>query len=148
MIRFAIVLVLCAGAEGLAGSPLVFERLRISDVTYEAVGAADLNQDGRLDIVSGEYWFEGPTFERRHKITSVQRVDDYYASASHILDQASFEDRSSTDEQAVRDAEQHGAAGLKRIAAINGQLLHLNRLLDDLDEQNATDAPNLAALRL
>ncbi|HZY49083.1 MAG TPA: hypothetical protein VFE64_04830 [Devosia sp.] len=77
-----------------------------------------------------------------------QRVDDYYASASHILDQASFEDRSSTDEQAVRDAEQHGAAGLKRIAAINGQLLHLNRLLDDLDEQNATDAPNLAALRL
>ena len=76
------------------------------------------------------------------------RVDDYYASASHILDQASFEDRSSTDEQAVRDAEQHGAAGLKRIAAINGQLLHLTRLLDDLDEQNATDAPNLAALRL
>ena len=50
--------------------------------------------------------------------------------------------------QLIRDAEQHGAAGLKRIAAINGQLLHLNRLLDDLDEQNATDAPNLAALRL
>src|SRR5690242_2536717 len=77
-----------------------------------------------------------------------QRVDDYYASASHILDQASFEDRAASDEQAVRDAEQQGAAGLRRIATINGQLLHLNRLLDDLDEQNASAAPNLAALRL
>ena len=77
-----------------------------------------------------------------------QRVDDYYASASHILDQASFEDRPAGDEQAVRDAEQHGAAGLRRIATINGQLLHLNRLLDDLDEQSASDAPNLASLRL
>src|SRR4051812_13217979 len=48
-----------------------------------------------------------------------QRVDDYYASASHILDQASFEDRAASDEQAVRDAEQHGAAGLARIAAID-----------------------------
>ena len=76
-----------------------------------------------------------------------QRVDDYYASASHILDQASFEDRAPSDEQAVRDAEQHGAAGLARIAAINAQLLRLNRLLDDLDEQNAGAAPNLAALR-
>lgn len=76
-----------------------------------------------------------------------QRVDDYYASASHILDQASFEDRAVADEQAVRDAEQHGAAGLRRIAAIDAQLLRLNRLLDDLDEQNATATPNLATLR-
>jgi len=76
-----------------------------------------------------------------------QRVDDYYASAIHILDQASFDDRAASDEQAVRDAEEHGAAGLARIAAINAQLLRLNRLLDDLDEQNAGTAPNLAALR-
>lgn len=77
-----------------------------------------------------------------------QRVDDYYASASHILDQASFEEREAADEEAVREAERHGAAGLARIAAINAQLLRLNRLLDDLDEQNAGAAPDLAALRL
>lgn len=76
-----------------------------------------------------------------------QRVDDYYASASHILDQASFEDRSPNDEEAVRVAEQHGAAGLARIAAIDAQLVRLNRLLDDLDDQNGTPAPDLANLR-
>lgn len=77
-----------------------------------------------------------------------QRVDDYYASASHILDQASFEERATSDEAAVREAERHGAAGLARIAAINVQLGRLNRLLDDLDEQNATATPDLATLRL
>jgi hypothetical protein len=77
-----------------------------------------------------------------------QRVDDYYASASHILDQASFEDRAEGDEQAVREAERHGAAGLARIAAIDAQLVRLNRLLDDLDEQNTTATPDLATLRL
>jgi hypothetical protein len=77
-----------------------------------------------------------------------QRVDDYYASASHILDQASFEDRPASDEKAVRDAEQQGAAGLKRISAINAQLGQLNRLLDDLDGQTASATQKLAAPRL
>lgn len=77
-----------------------------------------------------------------------QRVEDYYASASHILDQSSFEERPAADEEAVRVAEQHGAAGLARIAAIEAQLVRLNRLLDDLDDQNATTAPDLATLRL
>lgn len=77
-----------------------------------------------------------------------QRVDDYYASASHILDQASFEERAASDEDAVREAERQGAAGLARIAAINVQLGRLNRLLDDLDEQNATATPDVATLRL
>jgi hypothetical protein len=77
-----------------------------------------------------------------------QRVEDYYASASHILDQASFEDRPAADEEAVRTAEHHGAAGLARIAAIEAQLVRLNRLLDDLDDQNAAAVPDLATLRL
>lgn len=65
-----------------AESPLVFERVRVGDVTYESASAADINNDGRLDIVSGEYWFEGPEFTQRHRITSFQRVDDYYDTFS------------------------------------------------------------------
>lgn len=57
---------------------LRFEKQRIGSVTYEAAAAFDVNNDGILDIVSGEYWFEGPDFTKQHKICDVQPVDDYY----------------------------------------------------------------------
>ena len=68
-----------------------------------------------------------------------QRVDDYYAAAGHILDQAEFGERSARDEQAIVEAERHGGAGLRRIVAINEQLQRLNSVLDFVDEQDAGD---------
>ena len=40
-----------------------FEKVKIADTTYEAAAVFDVNNDGVLDIVSGEYWFEGPDKE-------------------------------------------------------------------------------------
>lgn len=57
---------------------LQFERLRIGDVTYEAASVFDVDKNGVNDIVSGEYWFEGPDFTQKHKICTVQPKDDYY----------------------------------------------------------------------
>ena len=57
---------------------LQFERTRIGDGTYEACSVFDVNRDGHLDIVSGEYWYPGPEFSDRHKICDVQPVDDYF----------------------------------------------------------------------
>lgn len=57
---------------------LRFEKQRIGTVTYEAASAFDVNKDGVLDIVSGEYWFEGPDFKKQHKICDIRRVEDYY----------------------------------------------------------------------
>lgn len=57
---------------------LHFERTRIGDGTYEACSVFDVNRDGDLDIVSGEYWYPGPDFTDRHKICDVQQVDDYF----------------------------------------------------------------------
>ena len=57
---------------------LKFEKMRIGNVTYEAAAACDVNNDGVLDIVSGEYWFEGPDFKKQHKICDVQASGDYY----------------------------------------------------------------------
>ncbi len=54
----------CVTAQGIES--LAFEKQKISDSAYESACAADLNNDGKLDIVSGEYWFEGPSFKKKH----------------------------------------------------------------------------------
>jgi len=58
--------------------PLKFEKSRIGTATYEACCVCDVNNDGVLDIVSGEYWFEGPDFTKAHKTCELQKVEDYY----------------------------------------------------------------------
>ena len=59
-------------------NPLGFERRRIGDGIYEACSAFDVNNDGALDIVHGEYWYKGPDFKQRYRICTLKRVDDYY----------------------------------------------------------------------
>ena len=58
--------------------PMLFEKSRIGDVTYEAASVFDVDNDGALDIVSGEYWFSGPDYDDRHKICDVQSQGDYF----------------------------------------------------------------------
>jgi hypothetical protein len=64
----------------LANQPgqLAFERAQISDTRYEAASVFDVNLDGALDIVSGEYWFAGPDFSMRQKICDVKPEGDYF----------------------------------------------------------------------
>lgn len=46
-----------------------FTRQRLTDVYYsEGANAGDLNNDGHPDVVYGPYWFEGPTFQKKHEI--------------------------------------------------------------------------------
>lgn len=62
---------------------LTWKREQIGDqVIYEAASVFDVDKDGNLDIVTGEYWFEGPKFEKQNKICTLQRVDDYYDNFS------------------------------------------------------------------
>jgi hypothetical protein len=57
---------------------LKFERSKIGTATYEAASVCDVDNNGVLDIVSGEYWFEGPDFTKSHKICDLKQVGDYY----------------------------------------------------------------------
>jgi len=67
------------GANPVEGKAMLkFEKIRIGTATYEASCVCDVNRDGILDIVSGEYWFEGPDFTKAHKMCDVMPQDDYF----------------------------------------------------------------------
>ena len=53
--------------------PLRFTRRLIAAECFESAGVFDVNNDGIPDIVSGEFWYEGPGFTRRHRIGGVMR---------------------------------------------------------------------------
>jgi len=74
VIALCLFLTAAAGADEL----LKFERIKLGDATYEAASAFDVDKDGAIDIVSGEYWFAGPDFKRQHKICDVQRQGGYH----------------------------------------------------------------------
>jgi len=78
MIHRAVVLATWWCAVATADDLLKFERFRIGDITYEAASCFDVDNDGKQDIVSGEYWFAGPDFRRQHRICTVMQVEDYY----------------------------------------------------------------------
>ncbi len=42
----------------------------------ESAGVLDVNRDGVLDILSGEYWYEGPTW-KKHFVRKIPIIDNY-----------------------------------------------------------------------
>lgn len=55
-----------------------WNKRQIDNVRYEAAAVFDVNNDGILDIVSGEYWWQGPDFKDRYKICDVQQIGEYF----------------------------------------------------------------------
>jgi hypothetical protein len=56
--------------------PPVFKKLQLSDKFYaEGAYYADFNRDGKLDVVAGPYWYEGPDFQKKHEIRPPKEYD-------------------------------------------------------------------------
>jgi hypothetical protein len=55
-----------------------FEKKQIAAESYESAGVFDVNADGKLDIVSGAFWYEGPDFFDRYFIKEVERHGEYW----------------------------------------------------------------------
>ena len=47
----------------------MFEKHQLDAGANEAATVADINRDGRLDIVSGENWYEAPEW-KKHRMRS------------------------------------------------------------------------------
>ncbi len=60
-----------------------WKKIKLSDETYESVGVFDVNNDGKLDIVSGGFWYEAPNWTK-HKICDVVASGEYFDDFSTI----------------------------------------------------------------
>ncbi|MCA1901286.1 MAG: VCBS repeat-containing protein [Candidatus Hydrogenedens sp.] len=63
---------------------LLFQRERIGKGIYESASSFDVNNDGIIDIFSGEYWYEGPDYKKSHRVCVLQPMDDYYDDFSNF----------------------------------------------------------------
>ena len=49
-------------------TPKLFKRTQVSDQFFsEGAGFGDFNKDGKMDIVAGPFWYEGPDFQKKHQ---------------------------------------------------------------------------------
>lgn len=63
---------------------LQFNRYFVAAESYESVGVFDVDKNDTLDLVSGDFWYEGPGFRRRHLIGNEPRKDQYFDDFSTI----------------------------------------------------------------
>ncbi len=55
-----------------------FTKIKLSDVFYsEGSNVGDFNHDGKLDVVSGPYWYEGPDFKVKHEYYPAAPIDPH-----------------------------------------------------------------------
>ncbi len=61
---------LCAAATFIqAASPVAFKKIQVTDQFWaEGAHCGDFNKDGKMDVVSGPFWYAGPDFNQRHEI--------------------------------------------------------------------------------
>lgn len=63
-------------ATGHAGKNVLhsFSKQQLTDEFWsEGAGFGDFNRDGKMDVVSGPYWYQGPDFKTRHEFAPATR---------------------------------------------------------------------------
>lgn len=67
--RLSILAIIISTTRQASGQDLhTFQRLRLSDQFWsEGANFGDLNNDGKNDVISGPWWYEGPDFQKSHE---------------------------------------------------------------------------------
>ncbi len=75
-----------------------FRKLRLSDQFYaEGAYYGDFNKDGKMDVVAGPFWFEGPDFQKKHQIREPKVYDPNGYSDNFLTYTADFNGDGWTD---------------------------------------------------
>ena len=75
-----------------------FKRLQLSDKFYcEGASYGDFNHDGKMDVVSGPFWYAGPAFTERHEYYAPQAYDiavysENFLTFSHDVNKDGWDD--------------------------------------------------------
>jgi hypothetical protein len=76
LIVLATLLTFAAAAAGDDASPVAFKTQQLSDKFYsEGAHFADLDRDGKIDVIAGPFWYAGPDFRKRYEIYAPQEID-------------------------------------------------------------------------
>ncbi len=75
-ISATLTLAIAAAACWAADPQFTFKKVRLEDQFYaEGAYYADFNHDGKLDVVAGPFWYEGPAFEKKHEVRPPKSFD-------------------------------------------------------------------------
>ncbi len=82
---FALGLIVWAGPEWKGSKPdeIPFEKQTIDLGSAETALFADINKDGKLDLVSGESWYEAPRWTK-HRFRSIDYTNNYVDDLSTL----------------------------------------------------------------
>jgi hypothetical protein len=65
---FLLLAVILSGATSSSAQTVRFQKQVLTDKYYcDGITAGDFNRDGKMDIVAGPFWYEGPDFKRPHE---------------------------------------------------------------------------------
>ena len=83
MRRVALIISVLVLAAASRTGEIPFEKHLIDSGASETAAFADINGDGRLDIVSGEYWYEAPRWVK-HKFRELNFTENYIDNFSDL----------------------------------------------------------------
>jgi len=94
-----LVVLALAWAPCLAEKPApAFKKLQLTDQFYcEGAYYADFNKDGKIDVVSGPFWYEGPDFTKTHEVRPPKAYDPKGYSDNFLTFTADFNGDGWTD---------------------------------------------------
>jgi hypothetical protein len=82
-----------ACATAATAAPTITFKKQILDAKFfaESISAADVNKDGKLDLIVGPLWFQGPAFTKRTEMRAPHAYDKESYSDAFIADAADID---------------------------------------------------------
>src|SRR5687768_12576195 len=75
---FSVLLFLSASCAAGTDAPVRFDKRVLADRYFcDGVNVGDVNRDGKVDVVAGPIWYEGPGFDKMH---------EFYPAVAHPLE--------------------------------------------------------------